>query len=70
LLRNTGADDGTITIPKMDDWSNGDQSQRVAYILSALVDYYWVTQEDQAESLIFRQQMGGNFLLDKHPYSR
>lgn len=34
------APDGTISIPPIDNWSNGDLGQRAAYILSGLVDYY------------------------------
>src|SRR5512136_690803 len=34
------APDGTITIPPLDDWANGDLGQRAAYVLSGLVDYY------------------------------
>jgi hypothetical protein len=33
-------DQGTITIPEINDWANGDLGQRAAYILSGLVDYY------------------------------
>jgi len=32
--------EGAITIPKIDDWANGDLGQRAAYVLSGLVDYY------------------------------
>jgi hypothetical protein len=34
------ASDGTITIPPLSDWDNGDLGQRAAYILTSLVDYY------------------------------
>jgi len=34
------APDGTITIPSLSDWANGDLGQRAAYVLSAFVDYY------------------------------
>ena len=34
------AADGTITIPALKDWANGDLGQRAAYVLSGLVDYY------------------------------
>ena len=34
------ADDGTITIPPLEEWANGDLGQRAAYVLSGLVDYY------------------------------
>jgi hypothetical protein len=31
---------GEIAIPKLSDWANGDLCQRLAYVLSGLVDYY------------------------------
>ena len=34
------AEDGTITIPPIGDWENGDLGQRAAYVISGLVDYY------------------------------
>lgn len=34
------APDGTITIPQLNDWDNGDLGQRAAYVLASLVDYY------------------------------
>ncbi|MGC8669194.1 MAG: malectin domain-containing carbohydrate-binding protein [Chthonomonadales bacterium] len=34
------APDGTITIPELGDWDNGDLGQRAAYVLVSLVDYY------------------------------
>ncbi len=34
------APDGTISIPQLRDWDNGDLGQRAAYVLSGLVDYY------------------------------
>jgi len=34
------APDGTITVPTLNDWGNGDLGQRAAYVLSGLVDYY------------------------------
>jgi len=34
------APDGTISIPPLSDWANGDLGQRAAYVLSGLVDYY------------------------------
>lgn len=42
------ADDGTITIPPIQDWANGDLGQRAAYVLSALVDYYRYTGDPAA----------------------
>lgn len=32
--------EGTITVPPIGDWENGDLGQRAAYVLSGLVDYY------------------------------
>lgn len=34
------ASDGTISVPPLKDWDNGDWGQRAAYVLSGLVDYY------------------------------
>jgi hypothetical protein len=31
---------GTISVPRIDDWMNGDLGQRAAYVLSGWVDYY------------------------------
>ncbi len=31
---------GKITIPPIDDWANADISQRAAYVLGSLIDYY------------------------------
>jgi len=44
------APDGTITIPPLDDWSNGDLGQRAAYVLTGLVDYYRYTGDPAAIS--------------------
>lgn len=40
--------DGTITIPPIDDYANGDLGQRAAYVLSGLVDYYRYTGDAAA----------------------
>lgn len=40
--------DGTITIPPINDWANGDLGQRAAYVLTALVDYYRYTGDAAA----------------------
>lgn len=42
------AQDGTITVPQLNDWDNGDLGQRAAYILTALVDYYRYTGDPAA----------------------
>jgi hypothetical protein len=34
------SDDGTISLPPLGDWDNGDLGQRMAYVLSGLTDYY------------------------------
>ena len=34
------AADGTITVPPISDWANGDLGQRAAYVLGSLIDYY------------------------------
>ncbi|MBI4601927.1 MAG: hypothetical protein HY721_08190 [Planctomycetes bacterium] len=34
------AADGTISVPALRDWDNGDLGQRAAYVLAGLVDYY------------------------------
>jgi hypothetical protein len=44
--------DGTITVPPIDDWANGDLGQRAAYVLSGLVDYYRYTGDPAAISHI------------------
>ncbi|MBM3476245.1 MAG: hypothetical protein FJX75_23480, partial [Armatimonadetes bacterium] len=46
------APDGTISIPPIDDWANGDLGQRAAYVLSGLVDYYRYTGDPAAISHI------------------
>jgi hypothetical protein len=66
-------DEGTITIPELNDWNNGDQSQRVAFILSALVDYYRYTGDAAAIAMM---KVTGDLLLDhcltpeNHPWPR
>ncbi len=40
--------DGTITIPSITDWMDGDLGQRAAYVLSGLVDYYRYTGDAAA----------------------
>ena len=42
------APDGTISIPPISDWDNGDLGQRAAYVLSGLVDYYRYTGDPAA----------------------
>ncbi len=67
------APDGTIGIPELNDWNNGDQSQRIAFILSGLVDYYRYTGDAAALGLI---TVLGNAFLDHcltpadHPWPR
>jgi hypothetical protein len=46
------APDGTISVPPIDDWANGDLGQRAAYVLSGLVDYYRYTGDPAAVSHI------------------
>lgn len=55
------APDGTITIPPLSDWDNGDLGQRSAYIISSLVDYYRYSGDASAISLIW---MTIEYLLD------
>lgn len=55
------ATDGTITIPPLNDWDNGDLGQRSAYIISSLVDYYRYTGDASAIPLIW---MTADYLLD------
>jgi len=40
--------EGDITIPRLNDWDNGDLGQRAAYLLSGLVDYYRYTGDPAA----------------------
>ncbi|MBP7935166.1 MAG: hypothetical protein KA354_11015 [Phycisphaerae bacterium] len=44
--------DGTITIPELKDWDNGDLGQRASYVLGGLVDYYRYTGDGAAIGLI------------------
>lgn len=37
--------DGTITVPPLGDWMNGDNAQRAALVLNSLVDYYRYTSD-------------------------
>ena len=46
------APDGTITIPPIKDWANGDLGQRAAYVLSGLVDYYRYSGDPAAIALL------------------
>lgn len=42
------AADGTITIPPLSDWANGDLGQRAAYVLLGWLDYYQYTGDAAA----------------------
>jgi len=55
------APDGTITIPPIGDWANGDLGQRAAYLLSALVDYYRYSGDPAAISHL---SVTANTILD------
>ncbi|MFN0170017.1 MAG: malectin domain-containing carbohydrate-binding protein [Bryobacteraceae bacterium] len=46
------APDGAITIPPMDDWTNGDFAQNAARTISALVDYYRYSGDAAALALM------------------
>lgn len=46
------APDGTISIPELNNWNTGDQSQRIAYLLSGLVDYYRYTGDATAIAMM------------------
>ncbi len=65
--------DGTIRIPPLSDWANGDLGQRAAYILLGLVDYYRYTGDPAAVAHI---TMTADHLLDHcltppdHPWPR
>ncbi len=39
---------GTITIPDLNPWDNGDLGQRAAYVLAGFVDYYRYTGDAAA----------------------
>ena len=43
--------EGAISVPPIDDWANGDMGQRVAYILTGLVDYYRYSGDSSAIGL-------------------
>jgi hypothetical protein len=65
--------EGTITIPPIHDWANGDFGQRAAYVLSALVDYYRYTGDAVVFGLLDRQitvllELGCTD--DNHPWPR
>lgn len=53
--------DGTISIPNLSDWDNGDLGQRSAYVLSGLVDYYRYSGDPTAIAHI---SILADFLLD------
>jgi len=55
------APDGTITVPRIDDWPNGDLGQRAAYVLAGLIDYYRYTGDPAAIAHI---QLTADHLLD------
>jgi len=67
------APDGTITVPALKDWHNGDLGQRAAYVLSALVDYYRYTGDPAA---VAHMTLLADVLLDHcqtpadHPWPR
>ncbi len=67
------ATDGTITVPALKDWHNGDLGQRAAYVLSGLVDYYRYAGDPAAIAHI---TLLANALLDHcqtpadHPWPR
>jgi hypothetical protein len=67
------APDGTITIPPIKDWANGDLGQRAAYVLGALIDYYRYSGEAWAVTHV---QLQADMLLDfcltgdDHPWPR
>ena len=46
------AEDGSITIPKMDDWTNGDIAQNAARVVNALVEYYQYSGDPAAIALV------------------
>jgi len=64
---------GTITVPPMDNWANGDLGQRAAYVLAGWVDYYAYTGDPAAIAHITWQ---ADLLLDHcqtgpdHPWPR
>lgn len=49
------APDGTITIPPISDWANGDLGQRAAYVISGLIDYYRYSGDPAAIALVTLQ---------------
>ncbi|MDQ1256408.1 MAG: Malectin protein [Candidatus Hydrogenedentes bacterium] len=53
--------DGTIGVPALQDWDNGDLGQRAAYVLSGFVDYYRYTGDPAA---IAHVSMLAEVLLD------
>ncbi len=65
------APNGQISIPELNDWDNGDLGERMAYILTGLVDYYRYTGDAAALAHI---TLTANALLDfectgpRHPW--
>ena len=67
------ADDGTITIPPINDWANGDLGQRAAYILSGMVDYYRYSGDPAAIAILTFQAdalLDHCLTPDDHPWPR
>ncbi len=67
------APDGTITIPPINDWANGDICQRAAYVLGSLIDYYRYAGDPAAVAhLSLQADALLDFLLtpDNHPWPR
>ncbi len=63
--------EGEITIPKLNDWDNGDLGQRAAYVLSGLVDYYRYSGDPAAFGHIWLtvEALRRHSLTDsKHPW--
>lgn len=67
------APDGTITIPPIGDWANGDLGQRASYVLGSLIDYYRYSGETWAvDHVRLQADMLLDFCLtgDDHPWPR
>ncbi len=67
------AEDGTITIPMINGWENGDLGQRAAYVFRSWVDYYQYTGDAAALAHIYYQAealLDYALTGDDHPWPR
>lgn len=66
-------DQGTITVPEIRNWENGDMVQRAAYVLACFIDYYRYTGDAAALAHINWQVehiLEYDLTPDDHPWPR